>query len=92
MNWLDASCILAVILTSDKYNFFLCVRVYLLLIFTSHTSFNLHLSSFSLLYVIKLVYGVHFQGHGVVLVNTDDAGMLIVTNFRVIFLVSSYMY
>lgn len=35
------------------------------------------------------VYGLWFQGHGVVLVNTDEAGTLIVTNFRLIFLVSN---
>ena len=34
------------------------------------------------------IYGLCFQGYGVVLVNTDEAGTLIVTNFRLIFLVS----
>ncbi|MQL94075.1 hypothetical protein Taro_026725 [Colocasia esculenta] len=29
------------------------------------------------------------QGHGVVLVNTDEAGILSVTNFRLLFVVSS---
>ena len=37
---------------------------------------------------IYSVYGLCFQGYGVVLVNTDEAGTLIVTNFRLIFLVS----
>ena len=37
---------------------------------------------------IYLIYGLCFQGYGVVLVNTDEAGTLIVTNFRLIFLVS----
>jgi hypothetical protein len=38
---------------------------------------------------VNSLYGLCFQGYGVVLVNTDEAGTLIVTNFRLIFLVSN---
>jgi len=37
--------------------------------------------------VKKYDFGLCLQGYGVVLINTDEAGTLLVTNFRILFLV-----
>lgn len=40
----------------------------------------------------SLRFTIDLQGYGVVLVNTDEAGTLFVTNFRLLFLVSKALY
>lgn len=44
------------------------------------------------LFIKEEVVFIYFQGYGVVLVNTDEAGTLLLTNFRLLFLVSDALY